>query len=105
MGGGSAAKACACACARSVLVLAAAACAFAVAAQRAAASEILARDATNVMLRVNAKGEALVSYTEAGRARKLLAWGAVNAIAPTTSRAQVAFGLDYAGGWGKYRSA
>ena len=102
MGGGSAAKACACA--RSVLVLAAAACAFAVAAQRAAASEILARDATNVTLRVNAKGEALVSYTEAGRARKLLAWGAVNAIAPTTARAQVSFRLDYAGGWGKYRA-
>jgi hypothetical protein len=34
----------------------------------------------------------------------VLAWGAVNAIAPTRSRQQLAFKLDYAGGWGKYHS-
>ena len=33
----------------------------------------------------------------------MLAWGAVNAIAPTRTRKQVAFKLDYAGGWGKYQ--
>ena len=32
----------------------------------------------------------------------MLAWGAENAIAPTRTRQQVAFKLDYAGGWGKY---
>jgi hypothetical protein len=35
--------------------------------------------------------------------RHVLAWGAINAIAPTQSRPQVAFRLDYAGGWGTYR--
>jgi hypothetical protein len=34
----------------------------------------------------------------------VLAWGAVNAIAPTRTRPQLAFKLDYAGGWGKYHS-
>src|SRR5215212_3526998 len=103
MGDGSAAKACACA--RRVVVLAAAACAFTAVAQPAAASEIVARDATNVTLRVNAKGEALVSYTEVGKKRKLRASGAVNAVAPRASRAQVSFRLDYAGGRRKYGTA
>src|SRR5215204_1535825 len=69
------------------------------------ASEIIARDASKISLKANAKGEALVSYTEAGKAKNALVWGAINAIAPTTTRAQVAFSLDYAGGWGKYHSA
>ena len=34
----------------------------------------------------------------------MLAWGALNAIAPTRSRPQLAFKLDYAGGWGKYHT-
>ena len=34
----------------------------------------------------------------------MLAWGALNAIAPTKSRPQLAFKLDYAGGWGKYHT-
>jgi hypothetical protein len=33
----------------------------------------------------------------------VLAWGAKNAIAPTTARKQVKFKLDYSGGWGTYR--
>ena len=37
----------------------------------------------------------------AGKLKHVLAWDAVNAIAPTHARAQVAFKLDYAGGWGK----
>src|SRR5215212_6127041 len=69
------------------------------------ASEIIARNASRITLKANAKGEALVSYSETGKAKTLLVWGAVNAISPTTARAQVAFHLDYAGGWGKYRSA
>ena len=71
----------------------------------ASASEIVARDASNIVLKANAKGEALITYTEAGKAKKALVWGALNAIAPTTAHPQVAFKLDYAGGWGKYRSA
>jgi hypothetical protein len=88
-----------------LVVLVAAACALAGRVEPAAATQIVARDATHVTLRVNAKGEALVSYAEAGRTRKLLAWGAVNAIAPTASRAQVAFRLDYDGGTGTHRSS
>ena len=42
------------------------------------------------------------SRTTTAARRHVLAWGAVNAIAPTPSRKQVAFELDYAGGWGKY---
>jgi hypothetical protein len=67
------------------------------------ASELIDRNATAVRLQVNAKGEALLSYTKAGQRKSVLAWGAVNAIAPTPSRPQVAFELDYAAGWGKYR--
>jgi len=34
----------------------------------------------------------------------VLAWGAVNAIAPSPGKAQIEFKLDYAGGWGAHRS-
>lgn len=71
-------------------------------ASTASASQLVDRNATGVKLAVNAKGEALVTYTSAGKTKHVLAWGAVNAIAPTRSRAQVALKLDYAGGWGKY---
>lgn len=69
----------------------------------AGASQLIDRDATGVSLQVNAKGEALVGYRAHGKARHVLAWGAVNALAPTKARDQVAFRLDYAGGWGKYK--
>ena len=69
----------------------------------AEASELIDRNASDVTLRVNALGEALLSYTKAGKRKHVLAWGAVNALHPSRSRPQVAFKLDYAGGWGKYR--
>ncbi|HVM16861.1 MAG TPA: hypothetical protein VM290_04725 [Gaiellaceae bacterium] len=69
----------------------------------AAASELIDRNASNVKLAVNAKGEALLSYRVGGQTRRVLAWGAVDAIAPTRSRAQVKFRLDYSGGWGTYK--
>lgn len=70
----------------------------------ASASEIIARNAQSPVLKVNKKGEALISFSEAGKHKNVLAWGAVNALQPTTSRKQVSFKLDYSGGWGKYRS-
>jgi hypothetical protein len=81
--------------------------AAAVAAPAAGASVIIDRSATNwtpadVHLTVNAKGEALVNYTEGGQAKHVLVWGAENALAPKAGGTQVAFQLDYAGGWGKY---
>jgi hypothetical protein len=65
----------------------------------AGASQLIARDATAVKLEVNRSGIALISYRVRGRARHVLAWGAVNAIHPTEKRSQVAFRVDYSGGW------
>ena len=79
-------------------------CAAAVSASTASASQLIDRNAHGVRLQVDSKGEALITYTAAGKADRVLAWGAVNAIAPTRARAQVAFKLDYAGGWGKYHT-
>ena len=56
-------------------------------------------------LRVNGKGEALVTYRRAdGSVRHVLAWGAINARAPSEEVPQVRFRWDYAGGWGKYHN-
>jgi hypothetical protein len=55
-------------------------------------------------LKVNGKGEALVTYRRGdGRVRRVLAWGALNARHPAEGIPQVQFKFDYAGGWGKYR--
>jgi len=76
--------------------------AAAVFASTANASQLIDRNATGVKLAINTKGEALLTYRTNGVVKHVLAWGAVNAIAPTKSRAQVALKLDYAGGWGRY---
>jgi hypothetical protein len=60
---------------------------------------------TFLSLKVDAKGEALLTYRRSdGRLRHVLAWGAVNARAPSQDLPQVRFRWDYAGGWGKYRN-
>jgi hypothetical protein len=76
--------------------------AAALVASTAGASQLIDRNASAVKLAVNAKGEALLTYSSQGKLKHVLASGAINAIAPTRSRAQVEFKLDYAGGWGKY---
>ena len=73
-------------------------------ASNASASQLVDRNATAIKLEVNSKGEALLSYKAHGQQKHVLAWGAENAIAPTRTRQQVAFKLDYAGGWGKYHT-
>ena len=79
--------------------------ALAVAAPARASELVDDRNPTQINLKVNAKGEALVTYRrEGGAIRHLLAWGAVNALAPSQDRPQVAMKLDYAGGWSKYES-
>jgi hypothetical protein len=65
-------------------------------------SQLIDRNASNVKLAVNSKGEALITYSTGGKLKHVLAWGAVNALAPTAARKQVAFSLDYSGGYGKY---
>jgi hypothetical protein len=69
----------------------------------ATASVLIARDATNISLRVNANGKALIQYNAKGKRTKLVAWGAINARPPTAGARQVTFRLDYAGGWGAFR--
>lgn len=65
----------------------------------ASASVIVDRNATDVGLRVDAAGEALVTYTAGGQQHRVLAWGAMNALAPTRGRPQAKFRLDYSGGY------
>jgi hypothetical protein len=69
----------------------------------AGASTLIDRDAANVTLRVNGAGQALVSYTARGKRWNVLAWKALNAIAPMPGAQQVNFKLDYSGGWGTYK--
>jgi hypothetical protein len=71
----------------------------------AAASQLIERNATQVRLAVNAKGEALVTYRARGALRRVLAWKAVDARLPDGwPKPQVRFRMDFAGGWGKYRT-
>jgi len=67
------------------------------------ASQLIDRNATQVRLQVNRAGQALITYRAAGRARHVLAWNAVNAVPSGAGRPQVAFRMDYSGGWGTYR--
>jgi hypothetical protein len=71
----------------------------------AQASERLSdMNVSDVSLLVNGRGEALLTYhTQSGALRHVLAWGAVNAVAPSPDVRQQAFQLDYAGGWRKYK--
>jgi hypothetical protein len=78
--------------------------ATAVLAPAATGSQLVDRNATHVSLMVNAKGEALITYRAGGKLKRVLAWGAVNAIPPNRSRPQTAFKLDYSGGYKKYHS-
>jgi hypothetical protein len=69
----------------------------------ASASELIDRNATNVSLKVGRSGQAVLSYNARGKRWNVLAWGAINAVHPTQARPQVAFKLDYSGGWGSQR--
>ena len=87
------------------LVAVLALCCAAASATSASAAQLIARNAGAVDLRVNAKGEALITYRSGGELKRLLAWGAINAVPPSAARQQVSFRIDYAGGYGKYRRA
>jgi hypothetical protein len=85
-----------------IVLFALAVMAAAVAVPFAGASQLIDRNAVGVTLSVNAKGEALLTYTKGGKVKRVLAWGAVDAVAPTDDAPQTELKLDYAGGWGKY---
>ena len=70
----------------------------------ASAAQLIDRNATHVVLRTNTKGEALLTYTKAGKTKHVLIWGAINASAPVAGQHQVKFSLDYSGGYGKYHT-
>src|SRR6187397_2431239 len=76
--------------------------ATAVAAPVASASQLIDRNATNVELLVNGKGEALLTYRTHGKVEHVLAWGAIDALPPTADANQVELELDYQGGWKKH---
>jgi hypothetical protein len=62
----------------------------------ASGSELFARDATNVKLAVNAGGQkALITYKVNGVTKRMLVWGAVNALAPSETTPQVEFNQRY----------
>jgi hypothetical protein len=63
--------------------------------QRAAASRQIDRNGTDVQIRIDAKGEALVSYLKNGEHHAVLISGAENALPPDKSGQQVRFKLDY----------
>ena len=57
--------------------------------------QIIARDATDVRLEVDARSRARVTYRVDGRAQSVLAWGAINAVPATEGGAQERFILLY----------
>src|SRR5438477_9435658 len=67
----------------------------ALAAAPAFGSAIIGRDVTRPTLSIDRKGRAHVSYRSGGRETYVVAWGAINARAPSTTRPQVKFRLHY----------
>ena len=63
----------------------------------ASASQLIDRDARGVRLAVNARGQALLTYSAHGRSHRVVASGAVNARYPNPSIPQVQFRKDYSG--------
>jgi hypothetical protein len=58
-------------------------------------SAIIGRNVTGATLSIDRQGRAHVSYRSGGRERSVVAWGAINARAPSTHTAQVKFRLRY----------
>jgi hypothetical protein len=70
----------------------------------ALASQLIDRNASDVHLAVDRTGRALVTYRADGGLKHVLVWGAVDARQPSPGVPQVAFRVDYAGGWGAFHS-
>jgi hypothetical protein len=68
-----------------------------VGATSASASQLIDRNASGVHLVVNARGQALLTYSAHGSFHRVVAWGAVNARSPSPSIPQVQFRKDYSG--------
>jgi hypothetical protein len=70
----------------------------------ASAAQLIDRNATNVHIAINAKGQALLTYRKGGATKHVLVWGAINALPPTPGARQVKLKVDYSGGWGTYHT-
>jgi hypothetical protein len=81
-----------------VLLAAAAVAAFLALAGPAAASQLVGVDAGAVKLAADGSGRALVTFRSHGTVHRVLAWGAINARAPSKTVPQVEFKLDNRGG-------
>jgi hypothetical protein len=87
----------------SLVALVAATIAATVSISTAGASQVISTSTvTGLSIQLNAKGEALLTYTANGKQVHVLVWGAENAIATQAGHTQVAFQLDYSGGYQKY---
>src|SRR5690349_2237375 len=64
----------------------------------ASASQLVGENARAVRLAADGSGRALVTFTSGGVVHHVLAWGAVNARAPSRSQPQVEFRVDTGGG-------
>jgi hypothetical protein len=60
---------------------------------------IVSRDVAAPLLQVDSTGHALVTYRESGKVKRVLVYGAINALPPRAGGRQVAFKVDYSGGW------
>jgi len=63
----------------------------------ASASQLIDRSASNVHMQVNARGQALLTYSAHGSFHRVVAWGAINARTPNPSIPQVQLRKDYSG--------
>jgi hypothetical protein len=68
----------------------------------ATASEKLTDNASNVTLKVDNSGRAVVSWSNGGRRRNAVVWGAINARHPHPSVPQVKFKIDFSGGYARF---
>ena len=75
---------------------------LAVAPASAFASQMIERNATHVTIAVNSQHRAEVTYLRGRTWHHVLVWGAINALAPSTTHKQVKFNLDYSGGFGSF---
>ncbi len=82
-----------------VVVAVLAACLLGAASPARASEQFGDLDVSFLSLKVNDRGEALVTYrTAKGGVRHVYVWGAINANAPSQSTPQVHFNYDYSGG-------
>ena len=86
---------------RSLMAAAVATIVFLAASPAAHATERLADNTSNVVLKVDGAGHAVVYYTKNGRRFHPVVWGAINARHPSPTVPQVKFKMDYSGGYNR----